>query len=179
MKKNVVLFLIGASVLSGCSSKPEVEQLPRSYNSEEYKKVLVEEEKKLNERLAKVALLAAESQQIFAQTNSGLKRPQYTHEKIKEAVQQATYIPEGMERVLPINWSGPVEPVLDLLASYAGYDIRFIGTRPSISRDVTLLPDELNIKQHIDNIKVNTEGYFQTIDIFEQEKKIVVVYNDF
>ena len=84
-----------------------------------------------------------------------------------------------MERVLPINWSGPVEPVLDLLASYAGYDIRFIGTRPSISRDVTLLPDELNIKQHIDNIRVNTEGYFQTIDIFEQEKKIVVVYNDF
>lgn len=180
--KKAVLFLSLCSLLGGCASSKKVDEMKDNdlITNEEYRKMLIAEEKKLNERLVKSALLAAESQKILAETNNGLKRPNYDYDKIREARFQATYIPEGMERILPIDWVGPVEPVLETLVTYAGYTIQYKGIKPVQSRDVTLLPENnINIKQHIDNIDINSQGYIKDIIISEPDRQVVVVYENF
>lgn len=180
--KKAVLFLSVCSLLGGCASSKKMENVNSGdlITNEEYRKMIIKEEKKLNDRLVKSALLAAESQKILAETNNGLKRPKYDYDKIREARFQATYIPEGMERILPIDWVGPVEPVLETLVSYAGYKLKYKGVKPVQSREVTLLPEnDINIKQHIDNIDINSQGYIKDIIISEPDRTVVIVYENF
>lgn len=177
--KKVVLTLAMTAILGGCSSTKEVEVKKDTISNEEYRQILLKEEKKLNERLAKTALLAAESQKIMSETKNGLSRPNYDYDKIREARFQATYVPVGMERLLPIDWDGPVEPVLETLVHYAGYEIQYQGSKPLQSRDVSLLPGDITIKQHIDNIDVNVKGYIKDILINEPDKLVIVVYENF
>ena len=182
MKKAVLVLAIG-TLLGGCASSSKVED----YQSmdidkalEEYQDIIIQEEKKLNDRLVKSAFLANEYQKILAETNNGLKRPMYDYDRIREARYQATEIPEGMERQLPIDWSGPIEPVLETIVQYAGYEISYQGIKPIFSRDVTLLPESnITIKQHLDNIEVNAEGYIKDIYTLVADKKVIVVYENF
>lgn len=180
--KKAVLFLAISTLLGGCASSKKVEEINEmDVNSAlaEYQKVILQEEKKLNDRLVKSALLATEYQKRLAETNDGLKRPMYDYDKIREARYQAKTVPEGMERIFPIDWVGPVEPVLETIVQYAGYELVYQGIRPIFSREVTLLPDNLTIKQHLDNIAVNTDGYIKDIDIYVKDKKVVVIYENF
>ena len=178
--KKAILTISMLALLGGCSSTSDKSNVKKDLiTNEEYRQMLLKEEKKLNNRLAKSALLAAESQKIMAETNNGLARPMYDYDKIREARFQAGYVPEGMERVLPIDWDGPVEPVLETLIHYAGYALDYKGVKPIQSNDVTLMPGNVTIKQHIDNIDVNVKGYIKDIMIFEADKKVVVVYENF
>lgn len=178
--KKVVLTLAIASILGGCVSSKNVENKKSDLiTNQEYRKILLKEEQKLNDRLAKSALLAAESQKIMAETKNGLLRPMYDYDKIREARFQSNYIPVGMERILPIDWDGPVEPVLETLVHYSGYSIVYNGSKPLQSRDVSLLPGDLNIKQHIDNIDINAKGYIKDILINEPDKIVTVIYENF
>lgn len=179
--KKAILAISALTLLCSCASSDDknLTKQRELVSSAEYREMLIKEDRKLNERLAKSALLAAESQKIMAETNNGLARPMYDYDKIREARFQATYVPSGMERIMPIEWDGSVEPVLETLVHYAGYRINYKGRKPIQSRDVTLLPDNLSIKQHIDNIDINSEGYIKDIFINEADKIVVVVYEDF
>jgi hypothetical protein len=181
--KKAVLVLTISMLLGGCatSSKvPKYEEMDIEGAVAEHQRVIISEEKKLNNRLVKAALLATEYQKILSETNNGLKRPMYDYDKIREARFQATEVPEGMERKLPIDWTGPVEPVLETIIQYSGYELVYKGIKPIFSRDVTLLPENhLTIKQHLDNIAVNSEGYIKDIDIYVADKKVVVIYENF
>ena len=181
MKKIMItLSALSLLALSGCSTTKDVNQNNKDLiTNEEYREILLKEERKLNNRLAKSALLAAESQKIISETNNGLARPMYDYDKIREARFQATYVPVGMERILPIDWDGPIEPVLETLVHYAGYELAYKGTKPIQSKDVTLMPGPVTIKQHIDNIDINAKGYIKDIFIDEPDKKVIVVYENF
>lgn len=179
--KKIILAVSALTLLGGCSSTDNSSSKVQKdlITNEEYRQILIKEEKKLNNRLAKSALLAAESQKIMAETNNGLARPMYDYDTIREARFQAGYVPVGMERILPIEWDGPIEPVLETLVHYAGYNLTYKGVKPVQPKDVTLMPGNTTIKQHIDNIDVNSQGYIKDILIVEPDRKVVVVYENF
>jgi len=178
--KKTILILSTLTLLGGCaSSNNDIVEQRDLISTEEYRQMLVKEEKKLNNRLAKSALLAAESQKKSAEINNGLARPMYDYDKVREARFQATHVSEGMGRTLDIEWDGPVEPILITLIKYAGYTPVFKGKKPVQSRDVTLLPGNISIKEHLDNIDVTVAGYINDMYILEKDKKVVIVYENF
>lgn len=178
--KKLILAVSVIALLGGCSSRhQDVKVKEDLITNEQYREMIFKEEKKLNDRLAKSALLAVESQKIMTETNNGLVRPKYDYDKIREVKKQINYVPSGMERILPYDWTGDAETAIESVLHYAGYEIEYKGTRPIQSRTVDLLPGQRTIKQHLDTIEIDTKGYIKDFFIEEQTKTVVVIYENF
>jgi hypothetical protein len=59
------------------------------------------------------------------------------------------------------------------------YRFEYDGDRFPVARDIKIRQDTYNMKQLIDEISRQTEGYIDSINIYEDAKLVVVTYNDY
>jgi hypothetical protein len=169
-------FILGAmtiALISGCASKPKVEEEDFSK-----KKYVIEEpkEKEIHDAIVKAASNVEKAIQTLADVNNAEKSEVLSYDKIRQARWRKTYTPIGMERTMTIsNWDGPVKPVFSQIQKLTGYEIRFKTPEPSTGTFVSLnFQDEKII-----NVIRSIEAQLQTqinIEILEDDKLIEVSY---
>ena len=173
MNKTLFIFAVAAIALSGCETN-------KNSNKNEmapYEKAQLESKKETMAILAKAALLSSKAQSVLAKTEQAYYQPLLDADKIRQARAQNETIPRGMEKKIPISWAAAPEPVLTMLANASGYTLNYANQRPPIPEDVYITGEPKNIKQLIDSIDQQTDGYIKEIIITDTfDKKLITVF---
>jgi hypothetical protein len=177
MNKRSLVLLVAISSMFGCASsntKNNAEIAP-------YEKAQLESKKETMQLLSKAALLAAKAQSVLAKTEQAYYQPLLDADQIRQARAQNEIVPRGMEKKIPISWTAAPEPVLAMLANASGYTLQYKNQRPPIPEDVYISGEPKNIKQLLDSIETQAEGYIKSIDTTDTYdiKLITVTYESF
>lgn len=168
-----VLSVISVALISGCASKPKVEEEDFSQ-----KKYVIEEpqEKEIHDAIVKAAMNVEKSIQVLAQVNNAEKAEVLTYDQIRQARWRATYTPIGMGRTMTIsNWDGPVKPIFTQIEKLTGYEIRFNTPEPATGTFVSLNFQDEKIINVIRSIEAQLQSQIN-IEILEDDKLIEVSY---
>ncbi len=125
MKFNVI-FLLPLAILAGCSSKeqPKFVDLSLKYiTTDSAPEPSVD--KKAQAQLAETAQSVNQSLQQL----SAIQMATHPEVKIQAPLNAAAV---GMDQQTSIDWTGPVEPLLNKLAKASRYQVRVLGTEPAI-----------------------------------------------
>ncbi len=179
MKKNIIIPIIGIGLLSGCSSFSEQEDTSKLTNKKDYEQLIVENRKMTHENMLITAEKAYQTQQaIFEVMNAiALSDKNMSAEDIRQAEWQNTYIPEGMERDISVDWDAYPEEILKLLANASDYEVVFRGKPYPVAKTVSVDDKPKPIKRVIDDVAMQSKGYIDSVDIFEDSRLIVVKYS--
>jgi hypothetical protein len=174
----ILFALITTLALGGCASRSS--NAP-SDGMEEYQKRILEEKKRTEEVLTNAALLSSKSLAVLVRTKQALAQSTMTAEQVRIARAKNNYIPTGMEVKLKRSWDSAPEPLLQILASVAGYRLNFANERPPIPKAVTVSHKSRNIREYISIIEQQTTDYIEIIDIddLSTDKVITVKYVEF
>jgi hypothetical protein len=173
MNKTLFIFVAGALTLSGCASTKN----EKTNEMAPYEKAQLESKKETMEILGKAALLSSKAQAVLAKTEQAYYQPLLDADQIRQARAQNETIPRGMEKTIPISWAAAPEPVLTMLANASGYILDYANQRPPIPEDVYITGEPKNIKQLIDIIDQQTDGYIKDIIITDTfDKKLITVF---
>lgn len=189
MKKNIlkesILCVSLLLFLNGCmtNSGLEKEQKDKEESARllKYQELAKEERKKLYEYIKSVTDKALEIQKERKEVENALVLPKLDADAIREAQWQSSYIPIGMEKIIPVsNWKSPPEPLIKTFADYSHYELQFINKRPPIEKIVSIdNSGDKNIKNLIDDVERQSQGYIKTIKIMEDIKLIIVEYQEY
>lgn len=173
-KKYLIITLSIALLLGGCASKPAKPVVVE----DNYEKLIFEQREILKQNIMDVSRKAYNVQKTISEVQNAmaLKSTDFSPEVMRYKEWQNTYIPVGMEREMTIDWKAYPEEMLKLLASASSYEIEFIGKAYPIARMINISPDPRPIKKLIDNVEMQSKGYIERVDIFEESKLIKVYY---
>lgn len=175
-KSSLILLMV---LVVGCTSKPEIKDNPSAIVN--YQEIMLQENKKTFDMLARAAALSAKALTVYVKSNQAKVQPLLTADQVRQARFQNNYIPTGMEVEVQIPYGAAPEPLLKTLGAISGYQVVYMNQRPPISRSVIITKDKKNIKQIINAIEQQTKGYIKSIQCDDQstEKKIIVTYAGF
>lgn len=168
MKFKILTTILTSLILMGCSMTQEkkIETEYVDYNRD----IVIKDFKE-------ISLAIKEAMMIMARNDNALTSEVITPEKIRIANANATYIPAGMERVVPFNWKGPAMKALEALAKYSDYKFVKGGRKPVTMLEPVVFIDEKdkNIADLIRFIESQTKDRL-SVSIREfQDKKILEV----
>lgn len=166
----ITTILITSFFLSACSTtkQKEIETEYVDYNRD----VVIKELKEISSAV-KDAMI------IMSRNDNALKSEVLSPEKVRRANANATYIPEGMERVIPFDWKGPAVNALQALARYSDYKFVKSGKKPVTMLEPVVFIDEnnKNIADLIRLIESQTKDRLSvTIREFQDNKILEVKY---
>lgn len=168
MRLKIITILITSFVLGGCSTtrEKEIETEYVDYNRD----VVIKE-------LKEISTAVKDAMIILSRNDNALKSEVLTPEKIRRANANATYVPSGMERIVPFEWKGPAMNALEALARYSDYHFIKGGRKPVTMLEPIVFIDEKNknIAELIKLIESQTKDRL-SVNIREfQDKKILEV----
>lgn len=73
--------------------------------------------------LIKASESASKSLRILAETNNAAKADMLTHDKVRQANWNASYVPVGMDRTIDFYWNSVFMPVVEMVADTSGYKL--------------------------------------------------------
>jgi len=175
-KLKIIATATIALALCACKSTPSPVQ-----EMTPYEKVMAASNKRTKDILVKAALLAAKAQAVRARTEQALHQPMLSSDQIRQARFQNEYVPVGMDKKIQLSWAAAPEPVIQRVASTAGYELKFKNQRNPIPEDVYLDSTLRSLKEIIDSVEIQSRGYIDRIDIVDDHdrKVITVVYTKF
>jgi hypothetical protein len=176
MNKSLVLTAMLTVFLGACSSNPKN---PEDVRASNYEALAKKEEVKMHRYIQDVAAKALEVQRVRKNVENALALPKMDADHIRQAQWQIAHVPPGMERLMEIEWKGAPEPLLRALAENSHYTIDFDKKPKPIEPTVVVHSFSQNIKQLIDEIERQSDGYIEDIHIYEDLKFIKVVYQEF
>jgi hypothetical protein len=170
MKFKILTTFMTYLILTGCSTTQEkiIETEYVDYNRD----VVIKDFKE-------ISLAIKEAMMIMARNDNALTSEVITPEKIRIANANATYIPSGMERVVPFNWKGPAMKALEALAKYSDYKFVKGGKKPVTMLEPVVFIDEenKNVADLIRFIESQTKDRISiSIREFEDNKILEVNY---
>lgn len=171
MKRTFVLALLSCILFSGCSSTSN-EGLPPKMNH--FEKKLYEEEKRTQEVLGKAALLSAKAMAVYVKTNQALKQGEMTAEQIRQARAQNERIEINFEQYMETGYNGAPEPLIQRIATQAGYRLVYANEPPPIPKTVSLSNQKRMLKKYINIIQQKAGNYIDRIDINDASGKFVI-----
>lgn len=124
MKSRFFLLLLPVVLLAGCADKPNFVDLNLRY--------VTTDSAPVNTTDRKAQAMLAETAQSVNKSMQELSAIQIaTHPDVKiQAPQNAAAI--DMAQQTSLDWTGPVNPLLDKIAKASGYHVRVLGTEPAI-----------------------------------------------
>lgn len=174
MNKTLVTILVSSLMLNGCTTTNNNKEVENS--NIDYEMLALEEQKKLYDNLEEIANKALEAQRIRQKVQNAASIQVMDADQVREALWQESYVPDGMEMVVPIDWKGSPEPLLKVLANYSHYEIYFENNPYPIARDIVIPASRMNVKKLIDEVERQAQGYISDIKIYEKLKIIKVIY---
>lgn len=175
MNKTLVTILVSSLLLSGCTTTKNNKEAEATSNID-YEMLALEEQKKLYDNLEEIANKALEAQRIRQKVQNAASVQVMDADQVREALWQESYVPEGMDAEVPIDWKGAPEPLLKVLANYSHYEIYFENNPYPIARDIVIPSSRMNVKKLIDEVERQSQGYISDIKIYEKLKIIKVIY---
>ena len=176
MNKGLMLTAMLTVFLGACSSNPNK---PTDGQLSNYEALAKKEEIKMHRYIQDIAAKALEVQRVRKNVENALALPKMDADHIRQAQWQIAHVPAGMERMLEIEWKGAPEPLMRALAENAHYTIDFDNKPKPLEPTIVVHSVSQNIKQLIDEIDRQSDGYIENIHIYEDLKFIKVVYQEF
>lgn len=128
--KRIHLPILGALcliVLTGCSSNRQLEPMELTFSDVDATNEAVVA---ALEKLTESAAISAEANKLIADLENGKAYITMSSDEYEDYLKRTTTIPLGMEVEFDVNYSGPLTPLLQSLASTSGYELALPATRP-------------------------------------------------
>ena len=171
MKRILSTALIPCFLLSGCAST-ENERAPEMYY---FEKKIYEEDKRTNEVLSKASLLSAKALAVYVKTNQALKQGELTAEQIRQARAQNERVEINFEQIMETGYVGAPEPLIQRIATQAGYKLVYANERPPIvPTTLSLKNEKRTLKKYVNIIQQYGGGYIDRIDINDSQGKFIM-----
>lgn len=143
----------------------------------------------VKDALIKASESASQSLRILAETNNAAKSEMMTHDKVRQANWNATYVPVGMDRTVDFYWNSVFLPVVEMVADTSGYKLVEVNPnmRPlnfptvTVDTDQTLYRDGKPYKNNrlidvLRSVSYQVESMGVDIRVLVEERIIQVEY---
>lgn len=150
---------VSSAMISGCAITPKATDAPAAQQDSAYE-LLLKSARKIESSLT----LLAEAEQ---------------YDKLKERPGQpriSAQIP-GMEQVVTMPWHGTLEQAVSKLASFSGYEVKFIGKTPTLPILVQIGREAATVSDHMRNVGIQA-GNRADVIVDPKQKLIEVRYGD-
>lgn len=84
------------------------------------------------ESLHRVSKDISDSLRILAETKNAATLKPMTSAQFAQVEWQSKYVPDGYDRPITLNYTGPLDAVVEMVAETVGADVRFMGRRPIV-----------------------------------------------
>lgn len=81
----------------------------------------------------------------------------------------------GLGKLITIDWSGPIEPMLAKISSMADYQLKIIGRQPAIPVVVTLVKEDVSMADSIKDADLQAAGHANVV-VYPKDKVIELRY---
>jgi len=154
------LFFIALGI-TGCAMEPIKEPVePRDI---------------FKEQMQEAADRASHSQRILAESRNAITLDTLTLAEQEQIAWQSSFVPPGMEKELILEWQGPIQPLLEVMAKHAGYKLHINGKRPVTDLIVSVTPTKRPIVSIIRDIGTQL-GVAGRIEVIPAHKVIELHY---
>lgn len=171
MKRTFAIAITSCLLITGCASTKSNDSVPEMNH---FERKIYEEEKRTNEVLSKAALLSAKAMAVYVKTNQSLKQGEMTAEQIRQARAQNERIEINFEQQLETGYNGAPEPLLQRIATQAGYRLVYANERPPVPKTISFGNDKRTLKKYVNIIQQQAGNYIDRIDINDASGKFVV-----
>lgn len=179
MNKWTLTATIVLLTLSGCASNQDKQKEANAVSN--YERLMLEEQKRTGEVLARAAMLSSKAITVLVRTNQAKVQPVLTSDQIRQARFQNSYIPLGMETKASFAWDSAPEPLMKAVAAAAGYQVVYLNQRPPVSMSVTVSPEKRYLRDFFWIVEQQTNGYIESIEINDkiEQRTVFVKYAAF
>lgn len=154
MKTRIFSTALLLSFISGCASQPKVEApVPQQDQA--------------------LLMLQKTAQSIQQSLNQLAEAEQYEKMKQKPNEPRIRKQIQGMEEAVTMPWSGTIEQAVSKLASFSGYEVKFMGRPPIIPILVQIGREAATISDHMRNIGIQAGSRADLV--IDPKQKIVEV----
>lgn len=152
--------------LSGCASNkaPMVKDLPPKHQSDPYEAGLVSAVGDISSAL-----------KVLAETKNAQTMMVMDPRRRDQVVWQSNFTPPGMDIPITLDWIGPVDPVVQLVADAAEYDYRIIGKRPVPDHFIRMRHEQATAVDVLRDAGVQVGSYAELV-IFPSTRMIELRY---
>lgn len=154
MKTRIFSTALLLFFISGCASQPKVEApVPQQDQA--------------------LLMLQKSAQSIQQSLNQLAEAEQYEKMKQKPNEPRIRKQIQGMEAAVTMPWSGTIEQAVSKLASFSGYEVKFMGRPPVIPILVQIGREAATISDHMRNIGIQAGSRADLV--IDPKQKIVEV----
>lgn len=122
-------LLTVSAVLSGCVTTPDP-SATRPVEPTEFEKSLIDSAKAVQY-----------SVRMLAETRNAEVQMNMTPEQQAQAYRNAREVPPGLEKPISLDWDGPVQPAIEVVAKLTRYDFKVFGKKVGPAPMVRLRSD--------------------------------------
>lgn len=162
--KTYLMGSLAALVLTGCASTSSGP-------------IIVESPVNALDELTNISIEARDELRILAKNQEALKSKSMTAEQHEQKRFQATYIPEGFDKIVDFSFVGPAEDAAMALAAAADYELRRFGDKPEVDPWVRIDIKQTMLNEALKEVGLQT-GNLARIEVFPQSKLMRLIYNE-
>lgn len=136
MKIKMLSTAVMLSLISGCASQPKVEAPARQDQA--------------------LTMLQRSAQSIQQSLSQLAEAEQYEKMRQKPNEPRISKQIPGMEAIVTMPWNGTIEQAVSKLASFSGYEVKFMGRPPVLPILVQIGREPATVSDHLRNIGIQS-----------------------
>lgn len=160
MKITTIQALVLLVSISGCAVGPQKEERPASQQQDQALSMLHKTARSIEQSLTQLA-----------------EAEQYDKMKQKPGEPRIYKQIPGMEAVVTMPWQGTVEQAVSKLASFSGFEVKFMGKPPALPILVQIGRDAATVSDHLRNVGIQA-GSRADIIVDPKQKIVEVRYGN-
>lgn len=164
MKAKYLVIVPFAAILAGCHSSKQLQYSYVTADSAPVQSTDTNAQAQLAEAAVSVGQSLQQLSAIQEATHPGVKMPAPANPGAL-----------GMSQQTSVNWTGPVQPILNRLANAAHYKLSVIGSAPAIPVIVNVNANNQTIYNVIRNIKYQVANK-ATVTIYSKNRSVELRY---
>lgn len=121
--------------------------------------------------------LAAAAQSVRTSLRQLAEAEQFDKMKRLPSPTEAAPVIPGLERKVSMPWNGPLQAVVEKLATLGGYEVQSAGRPPSLPILISLGPEPVSLAQQLRDVGLQA-GNRADIVVDPTRRKVEVIYAD-